>query len=91
MPLSKQSIRRISLSLLFEFLFSKTAIAARLEYLEGDFFFGSEDKLNPFSGSIKEPIFFSRSLKLNELEEHHLAMCGPGIEEKSLFNALREK
>ncbi len=72
-------------------LLNKTAIAARLEYLDGDFFFGSEDKLNPFSGSIKEPIFFSRGLKLHELNEHHVAMAGPGIEEKSLFNALREK
>jgi len=67
------------------------SIVARLEYIEGYFFFGSEDKLNPFQGAVKEPIFFSRCLKIDELKEHNIAMRGPGIENKSLYNALREK
>jgi|ETNmetMinimDraft_25_1059894.scaffolds.fasta_scaffold44958_1 hypothetical protein len=67
------------------------SIVARLEYIEGYFFFGSEDKLNPFEGCVKEPIFFSRCLKIEELREHNAAMRGPGIEDKSLYTALREK
>ena len=48
----------------------KTAIAARLEYIQRNFFFGSEDKLNSFSGIVKEPIFFTRCLKMGEIYEH---------------------
>jgi len=40
---------------------------------------------------VKEPIFFSRCLDKMELREHFFAMSGPGIEEKSLYEALLQK
>jgi len=47
------------------------SITARMEYLQGEFFFGSENTLNAFSGAIKEPLFFSRVLRTEELREHY--------------------
>jgi len=67
------------------------SIAQRIEYIEGMFFFGSENNLNAFHGIIKEPIFFSRVLTKDELGEHYSAMKGPGINNKSLYSALCEK
>jgi hypothetical protein len=64
---------------------------SKLEWLEGNFYFGSEDKLNPFCGLIQEPIFFYRTLSENEIYEHHQAMSGPQLQDKSLYRALKEK